>query len=112
MKLRELVPVRGVIEKLASKEYELETSLVFAKFTRQILEKLQTFDILRSNMINKYGTKDSEGGVQIKPEFQETFKSEMEKILDQEVQIEPLDVSKVNMKVAPADLINILNLFK
>ena len=112
MKLSELIPLRGAIEKMATKEYELATALEFAKFTRGIIENIQAFDVARTNLLNEMGTKKEDGSFQIKPEFEAEFKKKIQEILNKEVEIEPLQVAKVKMNVAPADLINIIHLFK
>lgn len=112
MKISELVALRPAIEKLATKEYDLPTAIEFAKFTRKILEAIQEFEQKRSDLFIKYGEKTEDGKFIIKPENETKFKAEIQKGLNKAVKITPLSVAKLDMNVAPADLINCLSIFK
>ena len=113
MKLGDLIAVRPAIEKIASGQHNFSAAIEFAKFTRKILMTIQEFEIKRSELFNKYGVKKTEDNtIVVPPESEASFKKEMKEILERNIEIEPLDVSTLEMKVAPADLINCLELFK
>ncbi len=114
MKMSELIAIRPSIEKMAGQQHSFPAALKFAKFTRKIIMILQDFDVKRAELFNKYGVTQGENNTIVIPPDNETkFKAEMQIELDKEVKIDPLDVSALgDMKVAPADLINCLQLFE
>lgn len=113
MKVSELIAIRPSIEKIASKEHNFADALKFAKFVRDVLIVLQDFDIKRAELFNKYGAKQGENNsIVVPPGAEANFKEEMQKELDKEIEIEKMDVSALDMQVAPADLINCIDLFR
>jgi hypothetical protein len=80
--------------------------------TRKVLEAIQTFEVARADLFVKFGEKQDDGNIQIKPENEEKFQAAIKKGLNKQVKIMPLLVSKLNLDVAPADLVNCLKLFK
>lgn len=112
MKLNDAVLARPLIEKLAAKDTAPEDALPFADFVRQILTVIQEFEVKRAGWFEKYGEEAEEGGMKIKEENEKKFKTSINRALNKELDIEPFALSETNIEVSPAELLNVLPLFK
>ena len=115
MKLNEIVGLRPTLEKIAGKEMYGAVALKFAKFTREVLTEIQSFEVKRAELFNKYGEVSGEGKeqkVQILPDNEKKFQTAIKKALDAEVKVKPFDIASLGIKVAPAELVNSVGLFK
>lgn len=115
MKLNEVVGLRPVLEKIATKEMDGAVALEFAEFVKDILVEIQNFEIKRAEMFQKYGEIEGEGEqqtVKIKAENEKKFNTAIKRALNKEVKVEPFDIAALGITIAPADLINALPLFK
>lgn len=111
-RLGDIITARPLLEKIANKEMDADVALEFAKFTRGVLEAIQEVEKVRVELFQKYGERQEDGNVKIKEENGDKFQEELKKVLDKTVEIEPFEAAKLGIKVAPADFINMLSLFK
>ena len=115
MKLSEAIGLRPILEKIAAKEMEGAAALEFAKFTRSLLEEFQAFETKRAELFQKYGEEAIENDkkvIRIKKGNEEKFNNAIKRALGKTLKIKPIDLASLGVKIAPADLINALALFK
>ena len=115
MKLNEIVGLRPTLEKIAGKEMDGAVALKFAKFVREVLVEIQGFEVKRAELFNKLGETSGEGEeqkVQILPANEKKFNTAIKKALDAEVKVKPFDIASLGIKIAPAELVNSVGLFK
>lgn len=112
MKINEIVLVKPLLEKLAKEKMDSASAVPFAAFARDVLTVIQEFEVKRAGLFEKYGEAQEEGNFKIKEENEKKFKSAITRALNKEVDIEPFDLSGSGISIAPADIINVLPLFK
>jgi len=113
MNLRDAVLVKPLIEKLIVLEMDGRVSMEFAAFAKKILTEVQEFEMKRGGWFEKYGEQvDDQGNWKIKEENEKKFKSALSRAMDKELDIEQFDISNSGLRIAPGDLINLLDAFK
>jgi hypothetical protein len=115
MKLNDAVGARPSLEKMAAVEMDTASALKFARFVREVLMEIQVFEMERAELFKKYGVEAGEGeekNIKILPENEEEFNAAITKALNKEIEIEPFDLTSINIAVAATELINALPLFK
>ena len=115
MKLNEIINVRPALEKIAAMEMDGGQALKFAKFTKDILLPLQDFEVKRAELFRKFGVEEGEGdqrNIKILPENEKKFNAAIKRALDKEIKVGPFDITKLGIKISPAELVNALGLFK
>ena len=115
MKLGELVTMRPALEKIANKEMDPIVALGFAKFLRTIFMEIQSFEMKRAELFQTHGEVSGEGDkkrMQILPENEETFNNAIKEALDEDVEVPTFEIVNLGCGIAPADLVNVVGLFK
>lgn len=113
MKVSDIVVGRDFIKKLAAKEMHPEAALEFAAFGRDVMAVINEFESKRVKYFEKYGEKvDEKGNWKIKEGNENKFKAAVNRSLNMEVDIEPFNLTNSGVLVTPAELINVLSLFK
>jgi len=115
MKLNEIINVRPALEKIAGMEMDGAQALKFAKFTKDVLMPLQDFEVKRAELFRKFGAEEGEGdqrNIKILPENEKKFNAAIKRALDKEIKVGPFDITKLGIKISPAELVNALGLFK
>jgi len=112
MKVNEIVLVKPLIDKLAGMEMNARTAMSFAQWAREVLTVIQDFEIKRAGLFEKYGEKQEDGNFKIIEENEKKFKTAITRALNKDVELEPFDISDSGITIAPADLINVMPLFK
>lgn len=112
MKLTNLVNSLQVINKiLNSDKLPIRDAYRLSKSIQKIQEELQNFDKFRIELIKKYGYETGDGNYQIKSEFENNFRQEIDELLNTEVEIgvSPItleSLSKVNLSAIELSLID------
>lgn len=113
IKVQDLVMARPLLEKLATKEMHPEAALELAAFLKEITEVINEFERKRGKYFEKYGELMEDGKQwQIKPENETKFKTAVDRGLNLDVDIEPFNLTNSGVMLTPAELINVLPLFK
>ena len=115
MKLNDAVGARPALEKMAGVEMDTVSALKFATFVREVLMEIQNFEMERAELFKKYGIEDGEGeekNIKILPENEKEFNTAITRALNKELEIEPFDLTSINIAVTATELINALPLFK
>lgn len=115
MKLSDVVGTRQLLEKIAGIEMNANEAVGFATWTVEVLKDIQAFDVKRAELFRKYGEEQGEGAdarLVIPEANTKKFNAAMKRLLNKDVEVEPFDLSSLNIHIAPADLINALPLFK
>lgn len=113
IKLNELVGLRPMLEKIATEEMNPKSALAYANFIRGIFEALQNLEVQRAGLFRRYGKEQEDGGFRILPENEEAFQTEIQQALNREVEVERFPIELLSeTKLAPAELVNALMLFK
>ena len=115
MKLNDVVGGRTVLEKMAAMEVDGGVALGFAEFVRGTLMEIQSFEVKRAELFQKYGVEEGEGegkNIRILPENEKKFNTAIKRALNKEIDAEPFDVSSLGIKISAAELVNALPLFK
>lgn len=114
IKLNDLLVAKSILDKISKMTMPADSALEFAKFYRNVLMAIQAFekDERRLKLLEKHCVFEENGNVKIKESDVEIFNTEIRKLLDERSDIEPIEISKLSITLTPADLINILSLFK
>lgn len=112
IKMSELIGARPTLEKLAAKEMNAATAFAFAKFAREVLVEIQEFEKKRSRLFEELGERQEDGNIKIKEENEQAFQDKIKKLLDGNAKVKPFAINELDVEIAPADLVNILPLFK
>ena len=101
MKLGILLSYYNVAKKLIDGENALDPSVKFKLLgvMRQLETYVTDYETVKNELIMKYGEKKDENGWEIKPENENftTWKNEVEKLLIQEIDIEPIKLKSVDV---------------
>jgi len=115
MKLSDAVGARSALEKMAGTDMDTASALKFATFVRDVLIEIQSFEMKRAELFQKYGVAEGEGeskNIKILPENEKKFNAAIKRALNKEIKIKPFDLTSINIAVKPTELINALPLFK
>lgn len=113
IKLSDLITARPHLEKLANKEMSGKAALEFAKFVREILVAIQEFDKgKRQDLLDKYCVEYESGKYEVAKENEKKFQDATTKALNAETKIKPFPISKLEIEISAAALVNMLPLFK
>jgi hypothetical protein len=109
MKVGILLNIKPLFEQLLSKEMDIASAYEIAKFARPMAEHLNALDAKRIELVKKFGEQQENGAFSVTDEKKkEKFTKAFEKLLNEEVDIEPLDPRV--LKVGPVKIQDVLAL--
>lgn len=99
MKLSQILNLNYTLKKVIDDENITSPLLKFKllSITKAIEPPISNFEVIRNDLILKYGSKDSEGNYTISPDDTETinkFNEDIEKILNEDIDI---NISKIKV---------------
>lgn len=109
--LKDLREASGSLNKILGAEIEFRLSYRLRRIADKVLSEMKQFEKFRLEMVEKYGEKDKvTGQIEVKPNSPKMglFKTELEKVLDDEVELNvqliPIDlIEKSNIKLSAID---------
>ncbi len=115
MKLSVIIGSRQLLEEMAKMEMEGAAALSFTGFLKEAYSAIQEFETKRAELFKKYGEEvgeDEEKRIQILPDNEKKFNAAIKRGLNKEIEIEPVDIASLDIKISPAQLISASGMFK
>jgi len=87
---RDVFEGRNAIQELLKVRLPVKSSIQIAKLSRKFNDVLKDIDVVRRNLIDKYGTPAERGGKEVKADSEDysKFMAEFDELLDLEVTIQ------------------------
>jgi hypothetical protein len=107
----DLMHIREDLRVIFAKELPIQTAWRISKFISQIEREYEDFENTRLKALNKYLPEDAE---KMTEEDEQTFKKELEKLLEIEVEIEldPIPIDELgDIKISPMSMAKMSFLF-
>lgn len=114
MKLSVIIAGRQLLEELAKMEMDAAGALAFTDFLRTAFTAIQDFEKKRADYFLKYGEEKGEGEerrIEILPENEKKFNSAIKRSLNKEIDVDPIHIDSLGIKISPAKIINVEGLF-
>lgn len=114
MKLSVIVGSRQLLEDIAKMDMEGAGSLAFAAFLKVAFTAIQDFETKRAELFRKFGEEVGEGEerrLQITPDNEKKFNTAIKRGLNKTIDVEPINIASLGIKISPAKLVNADGLF-
>lgn len=104
------------IKKIVNAEIPIKVAFAFNGIVEQIENNIKFFEEKRNDLIEKYGTKDKDGKIQVKPKSSKMkpFWKDLNELLDLEVDFdfEPVSIETLEFNLTTAEFITVKHFFK
>ncbi len=115
MKLVQLVNSKDALQRLIEKELPVKMAYRLSKFVKAANKELEFFEEQRVKLAKKYGKDDGKGQIIVTAENIPAFSEELDPLLNEDVDLEPLEMSLSelgNIDITTRDIIILSYLFK
>ena len=114
LSMKKLTQIKPSLQKLLSQDIPVKTSFKLTKWIKTLNPEYESFEESRKKLFEKYGTKNIEGNLEIKPEKAVIFNKEFKELLKIEVDVK-LDKIKLEdlgekIEISPLDLSNLVEI--
>lgn len=114
LSMEKLVQIKPSLQTLLSQDIPVKTSFKLTKWIKTLNPEYESFEENRKKLFEKYGEKNIEGNVEIKPKNIEIFNKQLRELLDIEVDVK-LDKIKLEdlgekIEISPLDLSNLVGI--
>lgn len=113
MKVSDLLNAKSHVESLIKKEMDVASALEVARFAKEAAEEYREFETKRIELVRKFGTQKEDGSFVVDdPEKREKCQKGIDKLINKEVKVSPIDTELCKFVISPADIIAFSNIYE